>query len=138
MVVGVFEVSERLASSDGEASDLAGTRFDRAIVFVDDDRVRRQRELGGLGGLAAWAGISPVAATRIALDRILGVDQVPLHLVAGTAMGIIAPLVLVLAVERVGFAYAFTVPKDGRLFTGRGSDELRPPATEAGAVTSSS
>ena len=51
------------------------------------------------------------AATRIVLLRGVRIDNPLLHLALGTAAGLIGPLVLALACERLGFAYAFIVPR---------------------------
>ncbi|MEW4566273.1 acyltransferase [Tautonia sp. JC769] len=49
-------------------------------------------------------------ATRILLSRGLGVAGLPMHIVLGTAAGLLVPLALVAACKAVGFRYLFTWP----------------------------
>ncbi|RUL89661.1 acyltransferase family protein [Tautonia sociabilis] len=57
-------------------------------------------------------------ATRLMLQRGMGVEALPVHILLGTAAGLAGPLLLVAITRAVGFRYLFTWPRPG--------DEQRP------------
>lgn len=75
----------------------------RGMGFVAD-LGRRSLEIYLLHTLAS-------AAVRVTLSRGLGVENAAIHMVVGTATGVLLPLALVVLVQKLGVRYVFSWPK---------------------------
>ncbi|MET0341922.1 MAG: acyltransferase [Polyangiales bacterium] len=74
-------------------------------------RLRDHIVLWGAASLAIFvAHTLASAAARIALQKVLHIENAPLHLVAGMAVGIYVPLVLYVASRRYDLPYLFEWP----------------------------
>ena len=51
------------------------------------------------------------SGVRVILSSFLGIDSIPMHLIAGTIIGLGAPLVAQVVVKRYSLAFLFTPPK---------------------------
>jgi fucose 4-O-acetylase-like acetyltransferase len=69
------------------------------------------RELGKRSLQIYVVHVIAAAGFRVVLQRFLGIDLVPLHLIGGVAAGVGAALFIDWFCNRIGFPYAFKFPK---------------------------
>ncbi len=92
---------------------LAGTAAVVALaILTGRTRLDRAIRLLGVYSLPIFVAHTIASAgTRIALVKFARIGDPATHLVLGTVAGLLVPLGLAIACERIGFPYGFTLPK---------------------------
>jgi fucose 4-O-acetylase-like acetyltransferase len=85
--------------------------FGVAMLLDRLPRIEALRSIGRNSLPIYVAGGHGSVATRIFLNKALGLSSLPPHIVLGTVAGLVLPLALVVACKAVGFRYLFAWPK---------------------------
>ena len=109
--ISQFAMSHGLNGRDWVAIIPAGMGIAGMIsIAFFIDRLRMGGWLEWLGELTLPIYVAQViaaAAARVALQKVLHVHQLAVHLVVGTAVGIAVPVILESLARRIGFNYLF-------------------------------
>lgn len=117
---GLIPAGMRLGESPPLPAQLAVTLCGIAGAIALTALLSRLRFLGFLTTLGRYsleiytAHILAAYGLRILLHRILHVDNAAAHLVLGTIAGVGGPLLLVWLCNRLGFRYAFRLPRPAK------------------------